>query len=240
MADPSVYVGKDLEAMSFAINYHKWILDELKPFIGQHVVEVGAGTGSFSELLLELKPQSLALVEPSEMFFSLEKNIANRTGETDLSLYHTVFTDAAGTIAAKQRPDTVIYVNVLEHIEDDEHELKAVFDTLADGGHCLIFVPALMSLYGEFDRKVGHFRRYSKKELEQKCRAAGFSIVRSFFFDIAGVLPWYVKYRMLNSDSLGSQAVTAYDNLVVPIMRRIEPVIGVPIGKNLLAVLRKA
>ena len=240
MADPSVYVGKDLEAMSFAINYHKWILDELKPFTGQHVVEVGAGTGSFSELLLELKPQSLALVEPSEMFFSLEKNIANRTGETDLSLLNTVFTDAAGTNAAKQRPDTVIYVNVLEHIEDDEHELKTVFDTLADGGHCLIFVPALMSLYGEFDRKVGHFRRYSKKELEQKCRAAGFSIVRSFFFDIAGVLPWYVKYRMLNSDSLGSQAVTAYDNLVVPIMRRIEPVIGVPIGKNLLAVLRKA
>lgn len=240
MADPSVYVGKDLEAMSFAVNYHRWILDELKPFIGQHVVEVGAGTGSFSELLLELKPQSLALVEPSEMFFSLEKNIANRTGETDLSLYHTVFTDAAGTIAAKQRPDTVIYVNVLEHIEDDEHELKTVFDTLADGGHCLIFVPALMSLYGEFDRKVGHFRRYSKKELEQKCRAAGFSIVRSFFFDIAGVLPWYVKYRLLNSDSLGSQAVTAYDNLVVPIMRRIEPAIGVPIGKNLLAVLRKA
>lgn len=240
MADPSVYVGKDLEAMSFAVNYHRWILDELKPFIGQHVVEVGAGTGSFSELLLELKPQSLALVEPSEMFFSLEKNIANRTGETDLSLYHTVFTDAAGTIAAKQRPDTVIYVNVLEHIEDDEHELKTVFDTLADGGHCLIFVPALMSLYGEFDRKVGHFRRYTKKELEQKCLAAGFSIVRSFFFDIAGVLPWYVKYRLLNSDSLGSQAVTAYDNLVVPIMRRIEPVIGVPIGKNLLAVLRKA
>ena len=240
MNDPTVYIGKDLEAMSFAVNYHRWILDELKPFIGDHVVEVGAGIGSFTELLLELEPQSLALVEPSEMFYSLEVNTAERESKTDLSLYHSVFTEAAGAIVAKQRPDTIIYVNVLEHIEDDENELKAVFDTLADGGHCLIFVPALMSLYGEFDRKVGHFRRYSKRELEEKCRAAGFNIVRSFFFDIAGVLPWYMKYRVLNSDGLGSQAVTAYDNLVVPIMRRIEQITGVPVVKNLLAIMRKA
>ncbi len=239
MSNPAVYIGKDLEAMSFAVNYHKWILDELKPFIGKHIVEVGAGTGSFSELLLELNPESLSLVEPSEMFESLEKNTAGKAGETDLSLYHSVFLDAADSIAAKQRPDTIIYVNVLEHVEDDENELKAVFETLGNGGHCLIFVPALMSLFGEFDRRVGHFRRYSKKELDEKCNAAGFSIVRLIFFDVAGVLPWFVKYRVLKSDSLGSQAVSAYDNFVVPIMRRIEPVTGVPLGKNLLAVVRK-
>ncbi|HKX84996.1 MAG TPA: hypothetical protein VJL58_12310, partial [Pyrinomonadaceae bacterium] len=70
------YVGKDLEAMDFAVAYHKWILDLMRPFLGSDIVEVGAGTGSFSELLLTTQPSSLALVEPSAMFDLLEKNRA--------------------------------------------------------------------------------------------------------------------------------------------------------------------
>ncbi len=238
MANPAVYVGKDLEAMSFAVNYHKWILKEFMPFIGQDIVEVGAGTGSFSELLLDLKPASLSLVEPSGMFEHLTR-IQKQAGATELFFYHSIFLTASREIMEVSRPDTVIYVNVLEHIDDDRGELSAVFETLEVGGNCLIFVPALQSLYGDFDRKVGHFRRASKRDLETKCTAAGFEIVRSTFFDFAGVLPWFVKYRILKSDSLGAAGVKLYDSLVIPIMSRIEPWFGVPIGKNLLIVVRK-
>ena len=72
----TTYVGTDLEAMSFAENYHRWILNELRPYLGKSVVEVGAGTGSFSELLLECRPTSLILVEPSEMVGKLRQNIS--------------------------------------------------------------------------------------------------------------------------------------------------------------------
>ncbi len=239
MTDNPVYIGKDLEAMSFAVNYHRWILDEFRPNLGENIVEVGAGTGNFSRLLLAESPRKLSLVEPSEMFQHLERNISTIETTTDVSLYHSIFRNAAETIAAKARPDTIIYINVLEHIEDDLAELQTIHQTLAEGGNCLIFVPALQALYGDFDRKVGHFRRYAKRELEEKCRTAGFYIVRSDYFDLAGIIPWFIKYRILRSDDLSPSAVTLYDKLAVPIVKKLESLIKAPLGKNVLMVIRK-
>ncbi|MBS1792993.1 MAG: class I SAM-dependent methyltransferase [Acidobacteria bacterium] len=237
MSKKVVYVGKDLEAMSFAVNYHKWILEEFRPFLGRNLVEVGAGTGSFSEMLLAENPESLALVEPSGMFEFLEQNIGQLETTARVAYHNAIFSETAARLA--DRPDTIIYVNVLEHIEDDRAELEKVYETLAPGGHCLIFVPALMALYGAFDEKVGHFRRYTKKEVEEKGAAAGFRVVKSKYFDFAGIFPWYVKYKLLKSDSLGSGAVTAYDKFAVPVTKQFERFLPFPVGKNILTVLRK-
>jgi SAM-dependent methyltransferase len=230
-----VYPGKDLEAMSFAVKYHRWLLDEFRPFIGKRVVEVGAGTGSFSEMLLETAPDVLSLVEPSEMYDELIRNV---TG-VGVRYYHSIFEKVAADIASEGAPDTIIYVNVLEHIEDDVRELELIRDTLATGGRALIFVPAVPALFSEFDRSIGHFRRYAKRELEAKVRDAGFKILRSKNFDAAGVVPWFVKYRLLRSRSLDSRSVSLYDNFVVPLASRIEPKVRVPIGKNVLLVAEK-
>ncbi len=237
MSKKHVYVGKDLEAMSFAVNYHKWILEEFRPFLGKKFVEVGAGTGSFSEMLLGEKPENLALIEPSEMFEFLEQNISQIETETTVNYYNAIFSETAGKL--KEKPDTIIYVNVLEHIEDDRGELLKVYETLETGGHCLIFVPALMSLYGAFDEKVGHFRRYTKSELEDKARTAGFKIETSKYFDFVGIFPWYIKYKLLRSDSLESGAVTAYDKFAVPVTKQFERFLKFPVGKNILTVLKK-
>lgn len=240
MTDNPVYIGKDLEAMSFAVNYHRWILDEFRPYVGNHVVEVGAGTGNFSRLLLGESPRTLALVEPSAMFEHLQRNISAIDTETEIVLYNSIFRNVSAQIAAKRRPDTVIYINVLEHIEDDSGELRTIHQTLAEGGRCLIFVPALQSLYGAFDREVGHFRRYEKKALEEKCQSAGFNVERSVYFDFAGIFPWFVRYRILRSNSLSAGAVNAYDRIAVPLARKLEPLLPIPIGKNILAVLKRA
>jgi len=237
MSKKVVYAGKDLEAMSFAVNYHKWILEEFRPFLGKKLVEVGAGTGSFSEMLIEENPKNLALVEPSEMFRFLERNISQIETSADVNYYNSVFSETAHKFSEK--PDTIIYVNVLEHIEDDRGELDKVYETLETGGHCLIFVPALMSLYGAFDKKVGHFRRYTKNELEEKSKAAGFQVVRSKYFDFVGIFPWYIKYKLLKSDNLDSGAVTAYDKFAVPLTRKFERLINFPVGKNILTILKK-
>lgn len=237
MTEKIVYVGKDLEAMSFAENYHRWILEEFRPFLGRKIVEVGAGTGSFSAMLLDERPETLALVEPSEMFERLRENVGRIETATRVDFFQSIFRETAAKLS--EQPDTILYVNVLEHIEDDAGELESVRETLAPGGNCLIFVPAFQALYGAFDRKVGHFRRYAKKELEEKARRAGFAIVRSNYFDFAGVVPWFVKYRILKSDSLDAGAVAAYDKYAVPWTRRFERLVGAPVGKNVLAVFRK-
>ena len=232
-----VYVGKDLEAMAFAANYHRWILAEYRPFLGKHIVEVGAGTGLFSGLLLGEKPTTLSLVEPSEMYAKLVNNISSES--VAIKFYNNVFSDVCNDIVADQRPDTIIYINVLEHIEDDRKELRHIFESLAPGGHALIFVPALPILYGAFDKAVGHFRRYVKKELIEKSLEARFTIRVKKFFDFAGIFPWFVKYRIFGSADLESSVVKLYDTYAVPLVKLSEKLISPPLGKNLLFVLEK-
>lgn len=239
MSKKIVYVGKDLEAMSFAVNYHRWILDEFRPFLGKRAVEVGAGTGLFSELLLAENLDALSLVEPSEMFDHLRKNISQVETAKEINFHQAVFAGVHRQIADHYKPDSIIYVNVLEHIEDDIAELKMIYQSLPEKGRCFIFVPALQTLYGEFDRKIGHFRRYSKKEIAEKCESVGFRVLKLKYFDFAGIFPWYVKYKMLKSDSLESGAVALYDKIAVPLVSRFEKYFSMPVGKNILVVAEK-
>ena len=235
----TTYVGTDLEAMSFAENYHRWILNELRPQLGSSIVEVGAGTGSFSELLLECRPTSLLLVEPSEMVEKLRLTMSGMSEQgPTVRIFNSTFRDAVDEIAGA-KPDSIIYVNVLEHIEDDSAELRAVFEALQPRGKVFIFVPAHPWLYGAFDKSVGHFRRYRRAELEEKIREAGFKILVSKYFDFVGVAPWWLKYRLLKSEKLEPKAVELYDRWAVPVTRALESVLTPPTGKNLLLIAAK-
>jgi SAM-dependent methyltransferase len=240
MAEALAYAGRDLESMSFARNYHRWILDLFAPHLGRRVVEVGAGTGSFSELLLARAPESLTLVEPSrEMHRLLVARVGRLPTAARVRIHNDTFARVARRLAEEERPDSVIYVNVLEHIADDEAELRLVSDVLAPGGRAFVFVPALQWLYGSFDRQVGHRRRYTRRGLEAKCGRAGFRVVKSAYFDAAGVLPWWLKYRVLRSEKMEPAAVKFYDRACVPVLRRVEALAPPPVGKNVLLVAEK-
>ena len=240
MAEALAYAGRDLESMSLARNYHRWILDLFAPHLGRRVVEVGAGTGSFSELLLAREPESLTLVEPSRaMHRLLVEHVGRIPTRARVRVHNDTFARVARLVAAEERPDSIIYVNVLEHVEDDELELRLVSDALAAGGRAFIFVPAFQWLYGSFDRQVGHRRRYTRRELEAKCGRAGLAVVRSAYFDAAGVLPWWLKYRVLRSEKMEPAAVRFYDSFCVPVVRRVEALIRPPVGKNVLLVAEK-
>ncbi len=233
------YVGKDLEAMDFAENYHRWILGIIKPFLGEHLVEVGAGTGTFSELLLETKPKTLSLVEPSIMIQTLRNNLSGKDTITKIKIFHDIFTNVATNLRSEQSPDSIIYINVLEHIEDDRAELKAVRESLRKKGRVFIFVPALPELFSHFDQRIGHFRRYRKTEIEEKCRTAQMRVVNSRYFDVMGIIPWFVKYRLMKSTTMESGAVQLYDRFIVPLAKQFENFLPPPIGKNLLVIAEK-
>ncbi|MDQ2974607.1 MAG: class I SAM-dependent methyltransferase [Acidobacteriota bacterium] len=237
MQDKVSYAGKDLEAMSFARNYHQWILDVFRPYLGKRLVEVGAGTGSFSELLADQGARSISLVEPSgTMFQVLQDRIPQFPATIEFNLYNALFEDVFDQIRMTQHPDSIIYVNVIEHIDDDQRELKIVWRTLDAGGRVFIFVPAFQWLYGNFDKGVGHFRRYTKAELESKCRDAGFKILKSTYFDLMGVLPWWIQYRLLRASTLKPGAVKFYDSYLVSITKAFESLVAPPFGKNLLVI----
>lgn len=241
VAELFAYPGRELEAMDGASNYHRWILGIFKPFLGQHLVEVGAGLGSFSQLILaQHSCRRLSLVEPSrDMYQELVENATRVNTATRIDTYCGTFPEAAPLIKSQEPPDSIVYVNVLEHIIDDEFELDSVQQTLSAGGRIFLFVPALPWLYGAFDERVGHVRRYTKVELEEKLRRAGFKTVLLSYFDMAGIAPWWIKYCLLKSVTMGPGSVRFYDRYIVPAVSRIESVVRAPLGKNMIVVAEK-
>ena len=229
-----MYFGKDLEAMSFAINYHQWIADEFAPHIGSCVAEVGAGTGNFSEFILRGGAEKLFAFEPSlNMYPLLKKKFVS---DKRVEVRNVIFGACSNEFA--EAFDSVLYINVLEHIESDSEELRIAYRTLKFGGSLLIFVPALQWLYSELDYKLGHFRRYHKKGLCEVVTDAGFKVTRVRYFDIAGIIPWYLAFVLLRKNMTGGN-ISAYDRLVVPLMRLVEGFMTPPVGKNILLVARK-
>src|SRR5215467_5267738 len=109
------YPGKELEAMALATNYRRWIMEFFKPFLGKHILEVGAGAGSFSEMLLLERPQSLTVLEPSDNLYpSLSQRLA-ALDQAGISKVKQATLSDAFSDASLARPDTAIYINVLEH-----------------------------------------------------------------------------------------------------------------------------
>ena len=227
------YPGKELEAMSHAVNYHRWIVDELKPCLGNNAVEVGAGIGDLSRLLLETPVRKLFAFEPSsKLCGALRKNLEDEPRAT-------VFQDFVNLDLLQDEVSSVLYVNVLEHIEDDRKELLDVSARVSPGTALLIFVPALSWLFSEADRSVGHFRRYHMKPLTRLVEECGFRVEKARYFDLVGVAAWYVNF-VLMKNTFKPGSVSFYDRFIVPPMRLFEKAVRPPVGKNILLVARKA
>ncbi len=229
-----VYEGRDLEAMSFAHNYHRWIVSEFRPFLGGAVAEVGAGSGSVTEMLAAEGVERLVAVEPSGQMYA--RLVARVEGDPRVHTERAFFSDVYEQY--REVFDSVVYVNVLEHVPDDARELRCAWESLRPGGHLCVFVPALAWLYSDFDASIGHYRRYHRRPLRRLLEGAGYEVVRLRYFDALGILPWLVALRLMRRGLDGS-AVGAYDRWAVPLLRVVESRVPVPLGKNLLAVARK-
>lgn len=229
------YFAEDLEAMDSASNYYSWMLDAFSPHIGQRILEVGAGSGNFSKRLLERNPELLTCLEPSEnVAHLLEQRLAH---DSRTEPRRGLLSDHASQWQG--RYDTIFYINVMEHVEHDAQEVQLALSCLRPGGHLLIFVPALPWLYGKADEMFGHFRRYTQQSLEALLTGTPTTIRRSQYWDILGVLPWWVSFVLLQRTVMSSRMVKLYDSLVVPVARVIEGIATPPLGKNCLLIAEK-
>ncbi len=232
------YEGVDLEAMAAADRYYAWILDVIRPYLGDHIAEVGAGVGSFSKLLKATEPKTLTVLEPSKKTHAILKKKVQSDGQTAVTHLNDYLKGQEKNLAGKV--DTFVYINVFEHIEDDIAELKRIAGILKKGGHVIIFVPALKALYSDFDKSIGHYRRYNKKRLYHISKAAGLEVVQTRYMDMIGMLPWWVSFVLLKRRGLGSSMVKMYDKLVVPFIRTTENIVEAPVGKNVLLIAKKS
>lgn len=224
------YEGRDLEALQCLYNYRQWIFDHMAPHLKGRIVEIGAGTGNFSELLVPVASE-LSLVEPSAGPFGILETRFGNAGHVTAS--RTEALDWALS-AETDSADTVVMINVLEHIEDDARLLRELARILAPGGRLCLYVPAMMVLFSEIDRVFGHFRRYGFRELRDRLHETGFDIHAARWMDTLGAPIWFVMCRLMRSTTFNPSLASAYDRLAIPVLRGVEGVIPPPFGKNLL------
>ena len=184
--------------------------------------EIGAGLGTFSE---RLRPcvDTLDLVEPSpDLARRLTQKFEGDTGCRVMAQSIEAWLETMGPGAL----DCIVMVNVLEHIEDDRAAAQGLYDALKPGGHLLVFVPALPFLYSKLDKVFGHFRRYTRKSLRTCVGEAGFQVEKLRYFDISGVLPWWLLNTVLGKTSFNQPMLTIYDRVVVPPTRLVESILA--------------
>jgi len=226
------YTGHDLDVMSIAKNYNKWILDCFHPYISGNVIEVGAGQGTMSQLIAK-QCENFIAIEPDE------KNCRIICDKIKDFKHTKTFQGFLSDFPKdKQKVNNIVYINVLEHIEDEVAELTMAKQLLSESnGYLLIFVPAIQALYGAVDRQVGHYRRYSKKKLVDLLEnKLDMKIIKIKYFDIVGVIPWYILSCVLKLTGQNPTTVKLYDKLIVPIMSRLEKHLPTPVGKNIYAI----
>ena len=234
MAQESMALTATLTQLAELDQYNYWLFEQIAGALGNRVLEVGSGTGNITQFLCADGRQVLATDVVPNYRNQLQRLFGDKphvqVGQFDL-------TSAAPAELRAQPFDTVVCLNVLEHIEDDHFALTQMRDVLAPGGTLALLVPAHQFLYGEFDRAVGHFRRYEKRALANRLAAAGFVVREMKFFSLLAALPWLINGRILKRGYLpAGQANLA--NKLVPLLR-LEKLIGPPCGLSLIAIAQK-
>jgi glycosyltransferase involved in cell wall biosynthesis len=212
--------------------YNAFLWDLMRPFVGRRVLEVGSGTGNMT-LYLSTRERVVATDLDPGYIELLERTFAGKPNVEVRSL------DLAHLADDGFRPesfDTVVCANVLEHVADDGAALRAMQRVLEPGGRVILIVPALHQLYGEIDRAIGHYRRYTRAEIVDKLAHGGFAVEHASYFNTLGVPGWFLNARLLRRKAVpGFQA--RVNDWLVPLLR-LERRLHVPFGMSLLVVGR--
>ena len=220
-----------LSSLESAVNYRNWLLHLSGPFLSGPVLEVGAGRGTFTPFLA--KSGAVTALEPSERMAELLK--AAVVAVPDISI---VVGDLNNVASAPTHGSAVMF-NVLEHIEDDGEALRQIYERLVPGGHLVIWVPAFQMLYSDFDRRIGHHRRYRLRPLRALVRQSGYEVVQSNYANAPGWVSWLLFCRLFRATPTDGAAPRIYDRFAVPVIRRVEGVIRPPFGQSVFLVARK-
>ena len=209
----------------------QWLYEEITPYLGLRVIEIGCGLGNFARHLTD-REFYLGTETSSDSIDQVRNTFAARP------TMRFAAADAAGpafTDFATYAVDTVLSLNVFEHIEDHQAALLNAAHVLQPGGHLILVVPAHMALYGSIDRAIGHYRRYDKRMMADLLRQANLDIVRLKYINALGALGWWANSRLRKQETPPSGQLRLF-NALVPALKRIERTVPAPFGISLLAV----
>ena len=234
--DATHYIGDELALFEHATHWKAYYGGRLKPFLRGRVLEVGAGIGGTTRTLCDGSQTDWLCLEP-------DAALAGRI--TELLVTHELPACCrlhVGTLedlpAADGQFDAILYIDVIEHIEDDAAELRRAYARLAPGGALLIVVPAHQWLFSPFDKAIGHFRRYSRPML-RRVLPTGSRIRQLVYLDSVGLLASAANKLLLKQSYPTLAQIKFWDRTIVPVSRFTDRLTGFALGKSVLAVVQK-
>ena len=222
------YDGFELDHFDSALNFRKYQISLITKFIKGKFLEVGAGKGGLIPFYKNLI-KNITIIEPEKKLFKiLKKNYSNKR-----------FSIKNQTIkSVKKNYDTIIYYDVLEHIKNDLNEVKLASKKLNKNGHLIFSVPAYQTFYSSFDKSVGHFKRYNKKDFIVLRKRTGLKIEKLAYYDSMGFL-FLVLNKLFSLKQTNLENKVYLWNLLMPISKLIDLLTFNKFGKSLLCVFKK-
>jgi SAM-dependent methyltransferase len=223
-----------LDLLTDTYNYNHWIYSMLRPFLGSHICEVGAGIGNLTRFFLSAK--QLACIEPESEFCAALNELASR--HLNMRVFQKQLEDPTLRMSDILSADSVVCVNVLEHIQDHGEALRMMAAMAKPDGSILLYVPACPWAFGALDRALGHYRRYSKKGLEELAQNCGLHVLMSRYVNFIGVFGWWWYSRVLAKTEISNENARFVDRYV-PYISAVERIFPPMVGQSLFAVLKK-
>ena len=219
-------ICESLETLSQADDYYRWLCSRVSPFIRGRALEIGAGIGTFAQWAAHYASE----YHPTDVDSRLVARLREK-------FPHAFEWNLFEPFPGDQMYDTIVILNVIEHLQDDLGALKALEARLAPGGHLIVMVPAMGFLYGSMDRAFGHFRRYNKRMVRELFKSVPFRLIKEEYVNVIGMLGWFLYGRILKTNNLPQRLCSRF-NLVLPLLKIERPLASVA-GLSLMVVGQK-
>ena len=218
--------------LSFLKNYNRHIYEQIKPFLGSHVLEIGCGNGNITTFLIA--GRSVTALDKSELKLKLLSQRLPHQSNLRI-VQHDI--EQFPFLDMNPLPDTVICLNVLEHIKDDYRAMHYIAGLLTDKARCILLLPAQKKYFSPMDRTLGHFRRYNADDVRLLIAKSGLKIEKLVYLNSLSGLGWWFNFVLLKRETFSKRQLLFFEKLVFLI--RPTDIIFRRFGLNILAVCRK-
>lgn len=222
--------------LSKRYNYNHWIYNNIQNFIGNNILEVGAGIGNLTDFIMF--KDKLTLIDIDQHYVNYLNAKYSFRGKSNFSAFKTDIQDIKSSPLAINTYDTIICLNILEHLKNDRKAVENMSALLQPGGRLIILVPALNILHGSMDVSFGHYRRYNKKQLKLLIQEQDLDIVKFYYLNFLGLFGWFISGRIFKNKELPENQTKLFDKLV-PFLGLAEKIFKPPLGQSLILVAQK-
>ena len=226
------YTGWELEHFDRSKNFRHYQYSLIKNYVKDNILEVGAGNASFLETNNLIK--KFSKIELTDINYNFYKKLKEKYKDTDnIKVYNKKINEIDSNF------ETIFYLDVVEHIEDDKAEILKAFNKLNTGGHLIIMVPAFQYLYSDYDKEIGHYRRYKTNFFKEFAKENNIKCKKLIYFDCIGffflIINKLIKIKGSSKVGFG----TLVWNILVPISRILDKILLHSVGKSILCVYKK-